>query len=221
MVVTHEIRIDLQRPGIETQIYAMQDDKYCRSLKILLFAAGVPWIIPEGTSVLVRYRKPDGTGGTYDTLPDGNIASSMTENALTVELAPQVFTVAGPVSLTVTMIKGDQQLTTFSALVQVSPNVSAGLEDSAEYFNVTGFLPAPLSAAVGQCLVVEEIDAAGKITKVKTVESPNDGSGGLPLPPTAAVGQYIVVSAVDESGKVTATEAVNAPTLPDAEEVSF
>lgn len=37
-------------------------------------------------------------------------------------------------------------------------------------------LPGPASAVVGQYLVVEEVDADGKITKVKTVEVPTGGS---------------------------------------------
>lgn len=39
-----------------------------------------------------------------------------------------------------------------------------------------GKLPGPASAAVGQYLVVEEVDADGKITKVKAVEAPGGSS---------------------------------------------
>lgn len=170
MIVTQKIHIDLLRPGIEPQIHAAQDDKYSRNIKIRIFAAGVPWVIPEDASVLVRYRKPDGTGGLYDTLPDGNKASSMEGNELTIVLAPQMLTVAGPVSLTVTMIEGKQQLTTFLLWLQVHPDASADAEDSAEYINVTSFLPAPKSAKPGQYFRVVAVDENGKVTEVESVD---------------------------------------------------
>lgn len=60
-------------------------------------------------------------------------------------------------------------------------------------------LPGPASAVVGQYLVVEEVDADGKITKVKTVEAPSGGSD------SSQNGDYVkTVNGVepDENGNV-------------------
>lgn len=194
MIVTHEIRVDLLRPGLETRIYAVQDDKYSRNLRMSLFVAGASWKIPDGTSALVRYRKSDGTGGTYDTIPDGTKAWSVTDNVLTVALAPQVLTVAGPVYLAVTLIKEKQQITTFSVLLHVQPNVSANVGESQNYSYVTGFLPAPQSAKIGQFVRVAAVDENGNVTAVETADVAENASG-----------TYTIVLEQDDNGEYTAS----------------
>ena len=66
--------IDLVRRGITPCIDVMQDDKYSRNILIGLYHGSIDWDVPEGTTVVIHYSKADGTGGTYDKLPDGSKA---------------------------------------------------------------------------------------------------------------------------------------------------
>lgn len=63
--------MDLARPGITKAAYAVQGDSNTRSLEIELRCNGMTWTVPDGTDLLIRYWKPDGTAGIYDTMPDG------------------------------------------------------------------------------------------------------------------------------------------------------
>ena len=92
MIITTKIKTDFILQGPCALIRAMQDDKYCRNVEISMFAGGVPFKPDAGGSVRVRYMKPDGKGGNYDTLPDGTPAWGMQGNILTIALAPQVLT---------------------------------------------------------------------------------------------------------------------------------
>ena len=105
MVITHKMTIDLARQERHAPIDTVQDD--CgRALALKLYANGIPWKIPAGVCALVRYRKPDGTKGEYDTLPDGSCAWSAEENLLTVALAPQVLSAVGSTCLSILLTDG-------------------------------------------------------------------------------------------------------------------
>ena len=73
----------------------VEGDQYARQLELSLLCGGESWEIPEDVHATVRFRKPDGTGGEYDSLPDGSPAWSASGNVLTVELAPQVLSCPG------------------------------------------------------------------------------------------------------------------------------
>lgn len=136
MITTHKITMDLTNPGKMPRIHAVQDDRYCRNLELTLLANGEAWSVPESAVVQIRYCKPDGTGGEYDTLPDGTGAWSREGNVLTIALAPQVLTVAGAVSLSVTLVSGEARITTFGIGINVKPRVNADLMASEDYVNI-------------------------------------------------------------------------------------
>lgn len=135
MNVTTKINMDLRKPEIGLSIDAVQGDCCSRSLEIALYSGVSAWAIPEGTTVAVRYCKPDGTKGYYDTLPDGNIAWSIREHFLTVTLAPQMLTVAGTVLAQVEMLQDTHILSTFQFKIYVEANPAAGLLKSEDYLN--------------------------------------------------------------------------------------
>ena len=97
MMITNKINLDLQKPGTMPTIYAVQNDSYSRNLEIALFSNHRIFSFPENAAVVIRYKKSDGKGGEYDTLPDGNIAWQADRNILTVALVPQVLTTPGSV----------------------------------------------------------------------------------------------------------------------------
>lgn len=139
MLITSKLEIDLRQPGFKQIAYAVQGDSNTRALEISLFSGGLAWEIPPETTMVVFFNKGDGTGGSYDTLPDGTAAGSISGNVVTVTLAPQVLTAPGPVELVVGFISGDTKLHTFLVYLDVQPN--PGLQVTSEnYFKVSGAL---------------------------------------------------------------------------------
>ncbi len=177
MIITSKLKLDLSQPSGPVFVDAVQCDQYSRNLELELAAGGAPWTPPDGAAVLVRYSKADGTGGEYDTLPNGETAWEIQGNVLTVALAPQVLTVAGPVTLSVVLVKEERILSTFGIVIHVHSQVSAFAGDSEDYFRVTGFLRAPVSAKKGQYIRVASVDENNKVLEVEAVDLAA-GSGG-------------------------------------------
>ena len=140
MNVTHKFNLDLASQGNSQYINVMQNDQYSRSLEVTLFANGIPWVPPAGTNVVIRYSKSDGTSGEYNILPDGSSAWSISENIVTVALAPQVCSAKDAVTLAATLINGSKIITTFTVMIYVRshPNWNGQSED---YFGIVATDP--------------------------------------------------------------------------------
>lgn len=139
-MVFQRINVDLLRPSAERVIYAVQDDQYSRGIELSIYENNIPYSIPNGTSVVFSYKKPDGTGGNYDALPDGKLAYSVSGNIVTVSLAPQVLAVPGVVEFVVGLITGTSKIHTF--LMSIDVQAKPGLYvDSEDYFNIIGAVP--------------------------------------------------------------------------------
>ncbi len=166
MIATSKIKMDLANLQRQVTIDAVQDDRYSRSLQISLYTGGIAYTPPQNCTVLVRYRKPDGKTGIYDTLPDGSQAWRISGNTVTVALAPQVCTVSGQAELTVSLLWGDAQLSSFRIGLNVHPQPGRASKSEA-YLNISSFIPQPRAAQVGQYLKVTGVKN-GKITAVET-----------------------------------------------------
>lgn len=141
MIITHKLKpMDLTHKQNASRVDVVQDDKYSRDVEFTLTENGVAWQIPDGTTAVVRYKKPDGTGGNYDTLPDGSTAYQINGNVLTVALAPQVCTVPGQVQLSVGLIHGNAEINTFSVNIIVQPNPGSTYQ-SEDYIKLSGAVP--------------------------------------------------------------------------------
>ena len=141
MIITHKLQpMDLTHKQNTIRVDVVQDDKYSRDVEFTLTENGVAWQIPDGTTAVVRYKKPDGTGGNYDTLPDGSTAYQINGNVLTVALAPQVCTVSGSVQLSVGLIHGNAEINTFTVNIVVHPNPGAEYQ-SEDYIRLSGAVP--------------------------------------------------------------------------------
>ena len=165
MTITHKISIDLARHSVPAQIDAVQGDSG-RIIALKLHTNGIPWHIPAGIGILIRYRKPDGIGGTYDTLPDGSCAFEIRDNVLAIALAPQVLTVPGKTQLRVLLTNGNHCISTFDIAVNVQPALQPGIEKSQHYVNLASFLVTPEGAEVGQYLKVLQTDSRGRVTRL-------------------------------------------------------
>lgn len=167
MKITHKISMDLDRysvPGFD----AVCGDRNTRELEIALYAGGQAWELPAEVSVSVRYQKPDGTGGFYDLLPDGSPAWEISGNEIIIVLAPQTLTIPGCVIMTVCLTAGERKISTFQILMNVRPAVGMVPADSGDYWYLSGSLPQPENAAVGEVLVVESVDSRGRVTALTT-----------------------------------------------------
>lgn len=136
---TAALRVDLLDPGAPQIIHAVQDDSDSRKIAFNIYAGGAQWAVPDGTLVTVRYKKPDGTAGFYDTLPDGSTpAATIDGNVVTVAIVPQALTVCGNVPVQIKLYdSAGTSITTFAVVVRVSTNVVSDAEIvSSDYYSV-------------------------------------------------------------------------------------
>lgn len=196
---TASINIDLQRPSIIV-IHAKQFDALSRFAEIHLFSCGEPWSIDKSNNdkkeyaYAVQYRKPDGTKGLYDKLPDGEtdaVTESLApsgETVLRVRFAPQMFTVAGNVKCSVAIMHtGDgTKLQTCSFDVLVAASEVSGDESKDYYKMVT------LEGLQNQ---IGDLDGLATDAKSDLVAAINEVLGKLPA--------YFVTSVAGMTGDVT------------------
>lgn len=166
MYVKHKLKMDLTGPAVMPRVDMMQRDQYVRQIELELYCGTEVWEIPKDIHSIICYQKADGTGGTYDTVPDGKRAWTVSGNILTVDIAPQVLTCAGPVRMAVDILRGDAKVSTFTMMLYVQEAIPLGLE-SGDYFQLEGFLPIPEAGEEGQLLRITGVDAYGKVTGVE------------------------------------------------------
>ena len=176
MKTTPKIKLDLTKRGISPRIYAVQGDLYTRMVELSLSADGIPWQIPKDTKILIRYQKPDRTVSLYDTLPNGRCAYSTRGNTVTVAIASDALALAGDVPLVISLIQGQEALSTLEIILTVEPNHGVEPVSTGAGCNILGILAAPESALEGQILAVEKIDSTGTIQKLKAIDLPDSNS---------------------------------------------
>ena len=108
-----------------------------RGVLLRLYDEGGVWTPDAGMKAMIRFKKPDGTGGVYDTLPDGTGAWKFDGNELAVALAPQVLAVPGVVQMQVVLTLEDQELSTFMIHIHVEEDPSLDALESTDYVNLT------------------------------------------------------------------------------------
>lgn len=141
MTVTSNITLDLRRPdSTRSCVYAKTGDS--RAVKAALYDGGEPWAAPSGATVVIRFCKPDKTGGIYDTLPSGATAYTIATDqdtggtVVTATLAPQMLTCPGLVVADMVIISGSDTVATFSWRVDVQRSPMDGVDTtSQDYYN--------------------------------------------------------------------------------------
>ena len=206
MKTTHKIKMDLTRPGITPRIPVVQGDAYTRSLSIALFSDRMPWRIPSDAAVVIHYHKPNRTSGTYDTLPDGTSAVSFSGNTINILVAPEALSLAGTVSLMVTVLLGEQQLSTFSMELEVAPDCVSGWTELDGTAGITAFLPAPDYSEPGQYFVAEDVDEAGHVLSVKAADPAQWFEDYLAENGMSTLQKTIFVTVTPDSGAITADQ---------------
>lgn len=138
MQVTKTITLDLLETGSPVIIKAKQNDRNTRYIAAHLYVGRLDYQVPSGTEIAFRYKKPDGTAGFYDALPDNSPAITVSGNTVTVELVEQVLTAAGCVHCEINMYNAtSEKLTTFTFEIAVEESVLTDAEIiSSDYYNV-------------------------------------------------------------------------------------
>ena len=175
MTVTSNITLDLRRPdSTRSCVYAKTGDS--RAVKAALYDGGEPWAAPSGATVVIRFCKPDKTGGIYDTLPSGATAYTIATDqdtggtVVTATLAPQMLTCPGLVVADMVIISGSDTVATFSWRVDVQRSPMDGVDTtSQDYYNYQTLAQINRGIAAAQAAA----DAA-----VKTVNGQSPDSNG-------------------------------------------
>ncbi len=135
MQIIHDITMDMARRLPVVPIHAVQGDGCTRLLRLTLLENGESWPLPENITAAVAFRKPDGTRGLYDTLPDGTRAVTMAGNTVTAILAPQALSCPGAVAASVVFYDANMNaLATFPFQIAVAGNPAAGAQISNHYY---------------------------------------------------------------------------------------
>ncbi len=172
MITTYKIVTDLWKSSPARQLELVCDDCSTRQLRLEILANGEPWQIPENVTVMVTYRKADGVGGEFNALPSGGSAVKIEGNAVLVTLVPQMLNVAGLTQMDVRFVLGERVLRTFPICLKVRQKVDSGIPESEFYQKITGFLPMPETAQVGDVVRISQVDEAGVPIGVDTVPCP-------------------------------------------------
>ena len=160
MIMNHIIKMDLQVRATPPRLAMVQNDIGSRTVEIRMLSAGAAWIPEKMDNVFLRFRKSDGTGGSYDTLPDGTRAWEWSENVIRIQMAPQVLTVPGLVEVQAALLQGSRCLATFAFQIDVEEDPSAGAVTSENYINWTAWTQAELDNRLAQARDSGEFDGA-------------------------------------------------------------
>lgn len=142
MEIIQKVDLNLSFRGIPPKLSMVQGDSNTRIIQAQLWDGANPYTIPTGSAVMMRFRKPDGTGGLYDKT-EGGQSVTVSGSTVTVPVATQMLTVAGVVMAEVDIYAAGedsasaQNLASFAFLVEVSPSVYPDAEIiSSDYYSV-------------------------------------------------------------------------------------
>lgn len=135
---TTYLTLDLQAPNFAVMASAKQNDTLGRQIAATLRDGSASF---DATGLLceIRYAKPDGTVGFYDTLEDDETpAYSIDGSVVTFTLAEQMLTVAGAVYVDLNFYAATgEKLTAFTFTLNVEASVlDDGTIVSSDYYNV-------------------------------------------------------------------------------------
>lgn len=162
MNIKHSIGLNLSADAIPGRLHMVQGDSNSRTIVATLWDGAQLYSIPEGAAVMVRFRKPDGTGGLYDTSESGQKVS-YTGSIVTAPVATQMLAVAGDVFAEIDIFGGGagaaaERLATFRFVVEVAPCVLPDAEIiSSDYYNI---LASKVAEAVSAAERAEQAQSA-------------------------------------------------------------
>lgn len=141
MNIKHSCGLNLSADSIPPRLHMVQGDANSRTIVATLWDGAQLYSIPAGAAVMVRFRKPDGTGGLYDATESGSKVS-YAGSVVTAPVATQMLAVAGDVFAEIDIFGSSsgaaaERLATFRFVVEVAPCVLPDAEIiSSDYYNI-------------------------------------------------------------------------------------
>lgn len=136
MQSTEIIDIDLTSPGGPPPVvHAVAGDIYSRFLQMHLYAGGVPFEPPVGTTCTIGWRRQNGDSGAYNSILEEDGSSShpaweLEDNVLTIELDWHVCQHPGDVAVNVSLNgEGGSRLHTWELCCRVARGAVADADD--------------------------------------------------------------------------------------------
>lgn len=176
MNINQELTLNLSSDGIPPRLHMVQGDANTRTVVATLWDGAQPYTVPAASAVMIRFRKPDGTGGLYDTTESG-AQVTVSGNTVTAPVATQMLAVAGVVQAQVDIYgtatgKAAEKLATFRFAVEVAPSVYPDAEIiSSDYFNI---IAADIGKAVEAAARAESASAGAETAKSAAEDSAED-----------------------------------------------
>ena len=200
MKVTSQITVDMLHPNVATLVYAKQTDQQSRFISATLLEGSQPWTPPTGALAAVRYRKPDGTVGWYDTTEDKANAVAISGNVATIQLTAQSLAVSGNVYIELEFYtQTAEKLSTFAWILAVEASAVSDDEiESSDYFNVLASTLAEIEGALPNIQNAAQYAAAAAESATKAAASEADA---------AASKSAAAYSAAQAAGSATAAGA--------------
>ncbi len=167
MNVNQEVRLNLSADGIPPRLSMPQGDANSRTIVATLWDGATPYNVPANAAVMVRFRKPDDTGGLYDETEAGT-AVTASGNTVTAPVATQMLAVAGVVQAEIDIYgtgsgKAADRLATFRFAVEVTPSAYPDAQIiSSDYFNIIADDIAKAVSAAAKAEEAEEGAVAAK-----------------------------------------------------------
>lgn len=155
MNIEHSIGLNLSADAIPGRLHMVQGDANSRTIVATLWDGAQLYSIPAGAAIMVRFRKPDGTGGLYDATEGGNKVS-YAGSIVTAPVATQMLAVAGDVFAEIDIFGSSsgaaaERLATFRFIVEVAPCVLPDAQIiSSDYYNILAADIAGAKAAADQ-----------------------------------------------------------------------
>lgn len=134
-MIEHQMKLDLKTPE-PILMHMKQYDVGSHVIKAELYDGATPYAIPQGAAVMLRYCKPDGTSGLYDTADIGG-AITVSGSTVTIPVATQVLTTAGKVEAELDLYTGEALLSSFAFQICVHMAVRPDTAmESDNYYNI-------------------------------------------------------------------------------------
>ena len=196
MSVNQAVNLNLSTDIVPPVLKMVQNDSNSRYIVASLWDGASAYDVGSA-SVMLRFAKPDGTGGMYDADEVGNVVD-VDGNVVTIPVAAQVLTVAGDVFAQVDIYgSSNSKLASFACKIDVAASVYPDAQIiSSDYYNV-------LTATIANAVTAAQNAAASATAAAQSAEEAATSVDG-------AV-KYNVSQALSDAQKAQARTNINAP----------
>ena len=172
MSINHNVDLNLSASVMPPVLNMAQYDANSRTIVATLWDGTSGFNVPSGSVVMVRFGKPDGTGGLYDHTEAGE-AITYSGNVVTAPVATQMLSVAGKVQADIEIYQSGAteqasvKLATFCFTVNVEKAAYPDAEIiSSDYYNIISSDISEFRTAQEQILASQAAleEVAGSIT---------------------------------------------------------